>query len=178
MLVISIPVTLLWNARIKPRQKYGLLLSLCLSISMIIIALVRISVLPAEQSVQDVPWELFLLQLEASISVLMAAVSAFRSLFASQGSRASRKKESNTRRARQTFWSRKKSSWRSESYIERNGLPSIPSATITGLRTFMGGGPKSHGLHFEFDEGLDSLPLNVMKPEPLHTRQQSAGYGV
>lgn len=172
--VISIPTILLWNAQIKTRQKIGLLLSLCLSVVMIIIGLVRCSLIPRVNAVQDVPYESFLLQLEGSIAVLMASVSVFRSLFASESSRAARKKPNMRWTARGIPWRREKRS-PGESVLETNGLPSIPSATMTGLRTFIRGGPKPTSLRSEFDETPEDYPLTVKKPETLHTRDTSAG---
>lgn len=64
----------------KMRQKLGLLLSLCLSLRMIIVGLIRSLTLPRAGV------EIFLLQLKASIAVLMTSMSAFRSQFASEGS--------------------------------------------------------------------------------------------
>lgn len=173
--VISIPIVLLWNARIKTGQKIGLLLSLCLSLAMIVVGLVRSSTLPRINTVQDVPYEIFLLQLEGSIAVLMASVSVFRSLFASESSRAARKKPNMRWTAREIPWRREKRSPHSESALETNGLPYIPSATMTGLRTFIRGGPKPTDLRSEFDETPEDYPLAVQKLEPVHTRNPSAG---
>ena len=142
---------------------------------MIIIALIRTSLIPRATTVQDVPFELFLLQLEGCISVLMAAISAFRSLFASEGSRASRKKQNRVWTAREKIWNRTKRTFGSESSPGDNVLPSIPSATMTGLRTFIGGGAKPAVLSSEFDEESDSFRMAFKKPETLHTRNESAG---
>ena len=143
---------------------------------MIIVALIRTSILPRAATVQDVPYELFLLQMEGCIGVLMAAVSAFRSLFASQGSRASRKKQNILWTAREKIWDRRKRALGSESDVEANNdLPAIPSATMTGLRSFIGGAAKQDVLMSESDEGSDNLPLAVTKPETLHSQSVSTG---
>ena len=142
---------------------------------MIIIALVRISHLPRATTVQDIPFELFLLQLEGCISVLMAAISAFRSLFASEGSRASRKKHNIVWTARERIWNHRKPTLGFESNTETNGLPSIPSATMTGLRTVMGGDAKPDTLRSEFDEECETFHMALKKPVTLHTRNESAG---
>ena len=139
---------------------------------MIVITLVRSREL---SSSQDVLFQLFLFQLEGCVSVLMASVSAFRSLFASTGSRAARKTPKFIYSARNMLQTRRNRLLDSDSDIRRNGLPSIPSATMTGLRTFIGGGPKPVGLASEFDGIPDIYPLAVKKPETIHTRDTSVG---
>lgn len=173
--VISIPIILFWNARIKTAQKLGLLLSLCLSLGMIIVGLIKSSKLPRHGTNQDVPYEIFLIQVEASIAVLMASVSAFRPLFASNGSRAARQKQNMNWTPRDSSWKRRNRTPRSESDLETNGLPYIPSATMTDLRSLIRGGPKTTILESESDEMSDGLPLAVKKPEMLHTRSASDG---
>jgi len=143
---------------------------------MIVIALVRTTAIPRANVTQDVPFQIFLLQLEGCIGVLMASVSAFRSLFASEGSRGPRKKP--TWSSREKLWYRGKRPRRSDSETRTNGLPSIPSATMTGLHTFINGGPKSTTMRSRFEETPDDWPLAVRKPETIHTRSTSAGEDV
>lgn len=143
---------------------------------MIVIAVVRTTAIPRAHVTQDVPFEIFLLQLEGCIAVLMASVSAFRSLFASEGSRGPRKKP--TWSSREKLWYRGKRPPRSDSETRTNGLPSIPSATMTGLRTFINGGPKSTTMGSRFEESSDDWPLAARKPETTHTRSTSAGEDV
>ncbi|MCJ1479145.1 hypothetical protein MMC13_007829 [Lambiella insularis] len=173
--VISIPIILLWNAKIKPRQKFGLLLSLCLSISMIVVALIRTTLAPQVGKDQDVPYEIFLFQLEGCIAVFMASVSAFRSLFASHGSRATRKKPHLIWSSRHQLWNRGKTKLRGGTESRTNGLPSIPSATITGLRTFINGGVSDRPLKSAFEEVSDEYPLGVRKPEESYISSGPSG---
>ena len=154
----------------KPRQKIGILLSLCLSVSMIVVAIVRSSSLPRADTTQDIPYEIFLLQLEGCIAVLMASVSAFRSLFNSEGSRAARKKPKVSWTYPKVPWRRGKKPLGSESDLETNALPAIPSATMTGLRTFIRGGPRSTGLRSEFEELPEELPLRETGMGGMHTQ--------
>lgn len=130
---------------------------------MIILGLFRTSVLPRLGVVQDVPCEVFLLQLEASIAVLVASVSAFRSLFASEGSRAARRKPKIGWTAGSNLCKRKKRSPHSDSDLETNGLPPIPSATMTGLRSFIRGNSKPTVPRSESDEPFDDHLLDVDK---------------
>jgi hypothetical protein len=169
--VISIPVILLWDAHIKPRQKFWLLTSLCLSMSMVVIGLVRASgITPGGAETQDVPYELFLQQLEGCISVLMASVSAFRSLFASESRRVQRSPPRFVMSVNQKLWNRRKND--NADGKPSNGLPSIPSATMTGLRTFINGGSGST-LKSNFEEIPEEWPLSVKKPPTIHTRTVS-----
>ena len=140
---------------------------------MIVLGLFRMSVLPRLGAVQDVPYEIFFMQLEASIAVLMASLSAFRSLFATDGSRAARRKPNIGWTAGSNFWKRKKRSPHSDSDLETNGLPFIPSATMTGLRSFLRGNSKPTILRSESDEISDDHLLTLTKPETLHVRNSS-----
>lgn len=170
--VISIPVILLWNAHIKPRQKFWLLTSLCLSMSMVVIGLVRASgISPRGDEIKDVPYELFLQQLEGCVSVLMASVSAFRSLFASESRRVQRSPPRFVMSVNQKLWNRRRNV-NADGKLS-NGLPSIPSATITGLRTFINGGSGATTLKSNFEEIPEEWPLSVKKPPTIHTRTVS-----
>jgi hypothetical protein len=142
---------------------------------MIIVALIRVTLAPQIGKIQDVPYELFLFQLEGCIAVFMASVSAFRSLFASQGSRAVRKKPQFIWSSRHQFWNRGKDKLESDSTKRTNGLPSIPSATITGLRTFINGGVSDKSSRWDSDETNDDWPLSVQKPEECHSSDKSSG---
>ena len=137
---------------------------------MIIVGLIRSTTFPKAGVVQDIPYEVFLIQLEASIAVFMASVSAFRSLFAPQGSRAARRKPN-------IKWSfRGRRLPRSDSDLETNGLPAIPGATMTGLRSFIRNSSKPTVMNSESDEISDDFLLTeVTKPEMLHTPDLSKG---
>ncbi|MCJ1383275.1 hypothetical protein MMC17_006388 [Xylographa soralifera] len=173
--IISIPIILLWNAKIKPRQKFGLLISLCLSIAMIILTLFRTTLSPQVNQAQDVPYELFLFQLEGCIAVFMASVSAYRSLFASHGSRAVRHKPQFLWSSRHQLWNRGKTKLRAGTESRTNGLPSIPSATITGLRSFINGGGSDRPVRLESEEGFGEWPLPIQKPEESYSPNTSSG---
>ncbi|KAL8942143.1 MAG: hypothetical protein Q9216_001828 [Gyalolechia sp. 2 TL-2023] len=89
--VISIPVSLLWNVRIKPRQKLGIGAFLCLSIVMIIIAIIKASGIRTSVDSFDLVWELFWQQMEACTAVVMVSFTAFRSVFISNKQRAEKR---------------------------------------------------------------------------------------
>ena len=133
-----IPVMLLWNVKIKRSQKLLLGLFLCLSICMIIVAIVRISRLPLSHESIDVQWAIFFQQVEVSISVMTVSLTAVRSLLGV--------KAMNSREKKERLWYSyrriallKKGHKPSESEVDGDPHPSIPSATLTGMRTFIVG---------------------------------------
>lgn len=83
-LLISIPVLLLWNARLLVRQKFALCGILCLSILMIVIAIIRVVWGKASNGQVDSSWANLWLQVEASVGVIVVSISAFRALFVAQ----------------------------------------------------------------------------------------------
>lgn len=106
---------------------------------MIIIACIR-SI--AFTSFHAYSWYLFWLQVEGSVAVIMVSLTAFRSAFASQGLEGPEKKarpwySSTVARLRR----HKVSSAR----YNLEDLPAIPSATLSGMRTFIRGGRLGNG---------------------------------
>ena len=75
--VVSIPVIILWQVRMRLTQKLGIGVFLCLSICMIMIAAVRLSRIENTVSI----WQYMWLQIEACVAVIMVALTAFRSVF-------------------------------------------------------------------------------------------------
>lgn len=139
--VIVIPVLLLWRVRIKFQQKLALGLSLCLSIIMIITAIVQISGIHAPTNTIDVTWEIFWQLMEACIAVIMVSLTAFRSLFVAYGSGAKSPPQKPSLRKRvlnsRIIVGRKRAGGSDSEEMER--LPEIPRATLTGMRTFIRG---------------------------------------
>ena len=133
-----IPIILLWNVKVKRSQKMLLSIFLCLSVCMIVIAIVRISGLRLSNKSPDVQWETFFQQVEASVSVITISLTAFRSLLGLKALKAREKKHrawySYQRIA--LFRNRHKTS---ESELNGERLPSIPGATLSGIRTFIRG---------------------------------------
>ena len=135
-----IPVLLLWNVKVKRTQKTLLGVFLCLSITMIIIAIIRVSRLRLDSKSYDDQWALFFKYVEASVSVITVSITAFRSLLGLKALK-SRKK-----RAWYSYWQtalRRKGHKSSESELNGDNLPSIPGATLTGMRTFIRGDQES-----------------------------------
>ena len=134
--VLSFPVAVLWQIRINTNQKFGVGVWLCLSIVMVLVAIVRIAGIKLTNGEVDIVWLAFWQQQEASISVIMVSVSAFRSLF----------KESVGPPAPQRPLKYSAGHWRKklvrrgigsryEFYNKQRSmeLPQIPSATLNGV---------------------------------------------
>lgn len=141
-----IPIHLLWHIQINLRQKIILAATLCLSIVMIIITIVRMSKIRIGPTQTDIIWEVFWHEIEACTAVIMVSISAFRSIFVAHNSR------QQQNRKRVWYMSKKnllrsalhRKKLRSDSSEEVNKLPEIPRATMTGMRTFIRGGGGSH----------------------------------
>ena len=134
-LVVSIPIALLWRVRINVRQKIGLAISLCLSLVMVITAIVRISGIKLAGGAIDIVWEAFWIQQECSIAVIMVSASAFRSFFVPNSSRSIAPDPPKP----SSYWRKRlllkrpisdKDDWKGG-----NELPQIPRATLTGMRS-------------------------------------------
>ena len=136
--VVSIPLSILYKARMKPRQKFGIGAFLCLSLCTIAVAFTRGAGVYLGRGSGPV-WALFWIQSEASIAVCLVSMTAFRSLFVSE----KRKCQSNNVRP---WYSSTVARLRAHRKYEpricdfnRHNLPTIPSATLTGIRTFIQG---------------------------------------
>lgn len=137
-----IPIQLLWNVRIKRRQKIILGATLCLSIVMIFTAIVRISAIRIGKEQTDVVWECFWQIIENCLAVSMVCLSAFRSVFV--GTQAQAKQP----RSKQWYVlkkhpqnTRKRKNWTDIESEETETLPEIPRPTMTGMKTFIQGKP-------------------------------------
>ncbi|KAF2197974.1 hypothetical protein GQ43DRAFT_494580 [Delitschia confertaspora ATCC 74209] len=140
LLIVSIPILILRRTRLKLRQRVAVGAFLCLSICMVIISIIRSSKIYGPPGVPiDTTWVIFWVHIEASSAVVMVSLTAFRTIF-------NQKKEERDRRER---LKRPSNSWRKLASFRRkkpettqatdNVLPSVPRATLTGLRTFIGG---------------------------------------
>ena len=141
--VVAIPLTVLWRVKIRLQQKLVLGIFLCLSIVIVIVAIVQISGEISANHQIDLQWELFWQQIEASISIIVVSITGFRTLL---GMRAQKKRhQSENRRERlQSYRDRllRKALRRNpvDRDVNANRLPSIPNATLTGMRTLINGG--------------------------------------
>lgn len=144
----------------KPKQKLGLGIFLCLSLVMILITIIRASNLPNRNPLST--WQYMWLYLEACIATIMASITAFRTLFVQRASADKKQRAaaaavvspppsgsyySSVREKllrKMGRWNRSGGGWEEVSSGERarsgkgeKDLPQVPSATMTGIRTFI-----------------------------------------
>lgn len=104
---------------------------------MIILAIVRVSgIHMKQQNSVDIVWDIFWLEVEAAIAVIMVSITEFRSLL---GMKAREKRERywlDSRRPKMLARYFKKST---PNEFELADLPYIPGATLTGMRTVIHG---------------------------------------
>ena len=104
---------------------------------MAIIACIRVSGIRSGGVIHN-SWNYFWQQTEVSLAIFMVSITAFRSLFVYEKSKVSRpKRKSWYSSPRVFFGGAKKESFPNE---DCNEWPSIPSATLTGMRTLIRGG--------------------------------------
>lgn len=106
---------------------------------MIIIAIVRLLGFLIN-NIFNLVWGLFWHQAEAAIAILMVSITAFRSLLGIKALKAREKKDM------ERFWFARRPKLparyfkkATEDESESEQLPSIPGATLTGMRTFING---------------------------------------
>ncbi|MCJ1465352.1 hypothetical protein MMC07_003970 [Pseudocyphellaria aurata] len=136
-----IPVLVLWKVKIQRSQKIFLGMFLCLSLCMIVIAIVRVSGVRVHQNI-DTQWSIFWGEVEANVAVIMVSITAFRSLLGLNALKSRQVKE------RAWYYCRKKIALEKEakklnSNFRANWLPAIPGTTVTGIRTQIWGNRNS-----------------------------------
>ena len=140
MIVLSFPIILLRDVRVGLRQKVALTLSLCLSLVMVIVAIVRIAGYRTFGGEVDIVWLAFWQQQESSIAVMVVSISAFRALFVARSMnkpprRSVRQSVVNLRRRIQR---RRLGPSTNENDAEANGwLPQVPRPTLTGMSSMI-----------------------------------------
>lgn len=140
MLIIGIPLSLLWSVKIKSGQKFILGLFLSLNIFMAIVAAIRVSGLKS-RGVFDLVWLFLWQQIEACVAVAMISLTAFRSVFVvSEASRARRQAVKKPWHSSAVEALRRNKGWGYNKERADLEMPTLPSATLTGMRTFIQGG--------------------------------------
>lgn len=135
-LVILIPVYLLKQVQIKLRQKLVLGTSLCLSIMMVITAVIRISSVRGGHNDIDIIWWIFWLFSESCISIVMISLIAFRSLFVVH------KSQREERRRRDLTWKQQREQRvhrKSETESGDGGSPKISDVVLAGMTSTVEG---------------------------------------
>ena len=108
-----------------------------------VVAIVQISGEISANHQIDLQWELFWQQIEASISIIVVSITGFRTLLGRRDQK--KRQQSEKRRERlQSYRERLLRKALRRNPVDRNfntgRLPSIPNATLTGIRTFINGG--------------------------------------
>ncbi|KAF1343460.1 hypothetical protein EJ07DRAFT_130650 [Lizonia empirigonia] len=175
-LVLAIPIAVVWKIRVHWTQRLALGFSLCLTVFLIIITIVRVSGIVYADTVDNI-WEIYWTLLSAEVGIIMAAAISFRAFFVAR----SNSKKSNLspqEQARQFFkqsyLNRKRR--RKDGYIDtfdslgqkEAGLPSIPRAYMTGVRTFM----DNHGKSFDSTETKTSSVGSSVGSDAIWVKQQ------
>ena len=96
-------------------------------------------------------WGTVWVYVEICVAVIVVSITAFRSLFIFEAKRSRERKPSPK-------WSSKEKLWRRKGlgeYQTYEGLPSIPSATLSGLRTLFSGGPQTSSKASNIDHHLE-----------------------
>ena len=142
----------------KRLQKFKIAAFLCLSICMVIIACIRSAGVRQGSSAISI-WQVFWLEVQTCVAVCMVSLTAFRSVFASEAS--------NLRGAHVRPWYSStvaKIRRRKQQDQDQGILLTIPSATLSGMRTVI--------------RGRDSLVYEEMGEfsncEPIQNTRKSA----
>ncbi|KAF7895361.1 hypothetical protein EAF00_007175 [Botryotinia globosa] len=157
LIILVIPVRLIWQIKIRWTQKIALGCSLCLTIGMIVLTIIRVSGLRAESSF-DSAWEVYWLIVAGEVGLILTTGTAFRALFVSRNQKVmgpeppidssnifSRTKELLRLIATPKKWRTRRTSGAIDSISARHemhgmmALPGIERGTITGIRTFING---------------------------------------
>lgn len=139
-------------------QKAALAVSLCLTIVIIVVTIVRVSGLHQGNKLDSV-WETFWQMMSAEVGLIMTALTAFRVLFVARNNErgqqrpgAGRQRSSKSKQLLRRLLT--PSSWRKGGSSQTSGgsggqdcrgnkmeknFPSIPRGTMTGIRTFIDG---------------------------------------
>ncbi|KUI70700.1 hypothetical protein VM1G_05906 [Cytospora mali] len=146
IMVVSIPIIVLRHSLLSRSTKFGLTIFLCLSIFMAVCAIVRMAGFHYK-GVEDDTWEFFWQHTEGAVAVMMASITAFRTLFVKQTNNID---DTTSRSPVKSLLHRiyrrfqplarekpeeKPSLTGSRSMLK---LPTLPSPVFTGMRTFLG----------------------------------------
>lgn len=144
-MIVVIPIYLVWSVRIKPYQKFIIGIFLSLNLFMTFTALVRRAGLKYHGTF-DMVWLFTWHHIEACVAVIMISITAFRSIYvSSQQVARARKQHANEK----PWYSSPVAAIRRKRALDRKdeefvaSLPTIPSATLTGMRTFIQGGRRT-----------------------------------
>lgn len=158
------------------RQKLVIGVFLCLSTAMVVVALIRISAYGLRGNI-DLTWQLFWLYMEACIALTMASVTTFRTVFITVSSKRNEKKHQRPSYSmRQRLVAKLGGRSRPdelEKWENEEGLPTVPGATLTGMRTFIRRNNRTFGgtteMRSEYDRLEEEHPKGTDKDPDLQT---------
>ncbi|KAI1370050.1 hypothetical protein F4677DRAFT_459337 [Hypoxylon crocopeplum] len=184
IMVVSIPIIILRGSLLSRSTKFGLAVFLCLSIFMAICAIVRMSGFHYKGFEDDV-WEFFWQHTEGAVAVMMASITAFRTLFVK---RADNAEDSTPHSPAESFFRRlfKHFQFLARAQPEEKPtpapgnpifkLPKIPSPIFTGVRTFIRKNNRTNASDATFatlDSRIDESEADYHAT--LKTQAQTAG---
>lgn len=134
--VITIPILILRKSQIKLKQKLAIGVFLSLSVVMVMASITRYAGYQLRVDSIDATWLICWIYLEASIAIIMASAAAFRTLFVREGPdpRGIKKRQKVHNRYLIRKRLLRKKDWE---VTDREDLPKIPSATLTGMDAFI-----------------------------------------
>lgn len=139
---------LLWRVRMKLRQKLGIGAFLCLGLCITIVACVRFSGTHTHANIVQ-GWEYFWLEVEACVAVCMVSLCVFRSVVVMEERRA------RFQKGRQWYSSTvaklRDRNKLSGGNFDLNNLPTIPSATLSSMRTFIRSSGLGVGAEYSYE---------------------------
>lgn len=147
LMIVAIPIIILRHSFLRLSTKIGLCIFLGLSIFMAICAIIRIAGF-RYRGVEDDTWAFFWQHIEAAVAIMMASITAFRTLFVRQTSDAKNTPESPAgsafRRVFRRFQllARAQPDEKQTSSTETDSgsllkMPKLPSPVFTGIRSFI-----------------------------------------
>ena len=123
----------------EKRQKLALSFFLCLSMMMIIIAIIRVSRTSYSDGKLDIVWQTLWQALEECVALVMTSITAFRTIFVGQRIRDRGRKRWTPAHSWMQRAKQRKKAHKEGDYIWSNDdqLPSIPQATFVKLRRYV-----------------------------------------
>jgi hypothetical protein len=173
--VVTIPIIILGQTQLRTSQKVNLGAFLCLSVAMMGIACTRLSRLRNNNTVWHYYWQF----IEACVACIMVSLFTFRTLFGSGRARVFKQHElkgqlpSISQRIGHQMKRFNMSAWE-EIETDQQKLPEIPSASFSGLWTFIGRGNRSPGHAAAMSTDLDRMD-NGDPPKPWSSYPSSGG---
>jgi hypothetical protein len=173
--VLAIPVRLLWKVRIQLVQKIAVGVSLCLTVIIVTVTVVRASGLHHDDSI-DTVWEVYWQIVSSEVGLIMTSATAFRTFFVQRNSeRDAHNTPPSSNRQRwgtktryilglivaPSRWRSKESrpseesvdSWDLENGQKIDNLPQIPSGTLSSIGSFIRGHGRSRASIFGLSRG-------------------------